>query len=153
MRRLRDTSTLVGSALVLALVVSVGCASTQKAPTDPAESLRAAIESTVPDEGRRTELLARTDQWAELIDSLAVALVEARETLEQLVADYDSRREDFDAFFADYESRRADLGERIIELHVAMKELTTDEEWRSLERETQQMTTALLRQDLAGSRE
>jgi hypothetical protein len=57
----------------------------------------------------------------------------------------------FDEFFADYETRRADLGERVLKLHVALKELATDEEWRLLEKETRRMTTALLSQDLAGS--
>jgi len=135
----------------MVLVLSTGCSSMRKAPTDPAEELRSAIQETVADEERRAELLALTDEWSELVDKLAESLVEARTTLDQFVSDYDSEREDFDEFFADYETRRADLAERVITLHVAMKEIATDEEWRSLEKETQRMTTALLSQDLADS--
>ena len=151
MRRLKMQKALTTLVPLLALVLTAGCSFMRKAPTDPAEDLRTAIQETVPDEERRAELLALTDEWAELVDKLAESLVEARGTLDQLVSDYDSEREDFDEFFADYETRRTDLGERVVKLHVAMRELATDEEWRSLEKETQRMTTALLSQDLAGS--
>ena len=151
MRRIPTNHLYAGTVLTFALVLSVGCASMRKAPVDPAEELRAAIQETVADEERQARLLALTDEWAELVDKLAESLLEARKDLDELVADYGSSREEFDAFFVDYELRRAELGERVIELHVAMKELATDEEWRSLEKTAQRMTTALLSQDLAGS--
>ena len=151
MRRLQMQKALTTFVPLLALVLTAGCSSMRKTLTDPAEDLRTAIQGAVAVEERRAELLALSDEWAGLVDKVAESLVEARRTLDQLVSDYDSEREDFDEFFADYETLRTELRERVIKLHVAMREFATDEEWRSLEKETQRMTTALLSQDLAGS--
>ena len=81
------------------------------------------------------------------------AVLVARETLDQLVADHGSERARFEKFFAGYESQRAELTGRALDIHVAMKGLATDEEWNSLRKTAQKVTTAILNQRLASAGE
>ena len=74
MRRLKMQKALTTFVPLLALVLTAGCSFMRKAPTDPAEDLRTAIQETVPDEERRAELLALTDEWAELVDKLVLVV-------------------------------------------------------------------------------
>ena len=78
---------------------------------------------------------------------------DARDTLDQLVADYESKRARFEEFFAEYESQRAELIGRALDIQVAMKDLTTDEEWNSLGKTAQKVTNAILNQRLASAGE
>jgi hypothetical protein len=135
--------------VVLAGLLLVGCASSGKKQVSPAEQLHAAIEETIVEQERRAEMLALSDQYLEILDQLVEELGAGRESLDRLVADYGSDRESFEAFFAEYADRRAELSERAIEIHLAMKEIASDEEWRSLEKAAQRVTTTMLSESVA----
>jgi hypothetical protein len=120
-----------------------------KSQPPPAHEFRTAIEETIADETRRTELLALSDQMIEVDEQLAETVLGARETLDQLIDDYESERARFEEFFAEYESQRAELTGRALDIHVAMKNLMTDEEWSSLRKTAQKVTTAIINQSLA----
>ena len=98
-----------------------GCTSFlgKASPGDPVDDLRVAIRETVPDDNRRNRLLGLTDEWAEVLDDLAAVALQ-----------------------------RSELKKRIIEIHLAMKASTTEQEWTSLEKATQTMTMSTVRLDL-----
>ena len=131
-------------ALVLVLLLLAGCAS-----LSPAEQLHAAVEETMLDEDRRADMQALSDEYLGLLDQLVEELEAGRKTLDGLVADYGSDREQFDTFFAEYAEVRSKVADRAIEVHLAMKEIATAEEWGSLEKATQAVTTAMLSEGLA----
>ena len=137
--------------LAVSLLLSAGCSAIRKTPTEPADDLRATIEKSVSDEERRADLLALTDQWEQVLHQMADELIEGRNKIDGLVNDYGSEREDFEKFFADYAKRRTEIADRVVVMHVAMKDLATDEEWASLDKAAQRMTKAVLSQDLAAA--
>ena len=143
------------SLVVLAALLALGCSSMRggKSVLSPAENFRTAIEDTVSDDGRRQELLALADQYIELLDQRFQELQGGRQTLERIISDYEASRESFDKFFDDYETRREETGERALEINSAMRELTTDDEWSSLEKTARKVTTTLLQQTLRGAGE
>jgi len=145
----RSGVTTAAAALALFLVLVAGCSAIRKTPAEPADDLRVAIEGSVSDEQRKKELLALTDEWEQVLHQMVDELIEGRKKLEGLVNDYGSEREKFDAFFADYAKRRARFADRVVEMHVAMRDLATDDEWASLDKAAQRMTKAILQQDLA----
>lgn len=140
---------------VLAVLLLTGCAKMGrgKPQTPPPQQLRTAIEETIVDETRRAELLALSEQMIEVDEQLGEVVRDARDTLDQLVADYESKRARFEEFFAEYESQRAELIGRALDIQVAMKDLTTDEEWNSLGKTAQKVTNAILNQRLASAGE
>ena len=142
------------SFVLLAALLAFGCSSMRggKSASSPAEDLRTAIEKEVFDEGRRKELLALADQFVELLEQRVQELQGGRQTLEGIISDYGASRESFDNFFDAYETRRRETGERALEIHSGMKELTTAEEWSSLEKTAQKVTTAMLEQTLRAAR-
>ena len=122
----------------------VGCASSGKKQISPAEELHTAIEETMLDPERRAKMETLGDEYLGLLDGLVEELGEAQTSLGSLIADYGSSRQDFETFFEQYSQGRVEFADRVIEIHLAMKEIASDEEWRSLEKATQRVTTTML---------
>lgn len=135
--------------MALALVLLAGCASSRTKQVSPAEELRTAIEEAIIDQERRTEMLSLSDHHLEILDQLVAELKARRRTLEGLVADYSSDRESFQEFFTEYMAWRSELSKRALEVHLAMKEVASDEEWRSIEKAAMRLTTTMMSQTLA----
>lgn len=142
---------LIGGGLATCLLALGACSVMRKPPADPVDNLRAAIERTVADEDRKAEVLILADEWARLLEQESVTVREARRSLDQLVFDYHSERKDIEVFFAGFRSRRSELADRIIDIHMAMKDVTTNNEWNSLKKPAGKMTEAILTQGLAGA--
>jgi hypothetical protein len=138
----------------LALVVPliVGCASRAGKEVSPAEQLRAAVDETILDQDRHAKMEALSSEYLDLLDRLVEEVEEGRSSLDRLVADYDSERDQFDAFFADYTEKRSLVADRMIEIHLAMKQIATPEEWAALEKATQSVTSAMLGQHLVDAK-
>ena len=147
MVRLNRSCRAAVAALYLLLVV--GCASRGKQRVSVAEQLQVAIEESILDQQRRVQMLTLSDEYLQILDRLVEEVEAGRRSLDGLVADYGSDREQFETFFAEYLGRRKELSERAIEVHLAMKEIASDEEWRSLEKATQRVTTTMLSVSLA----
>lgn len=118
---------------VFCSVLIGGCAGKRGTEPTPDEALRAAIEENVQDETRRTELLALSERFSQILGELATATDETSQALDKLLVDYDSNRESFERTFEHYNQQRQALGKRTIALHFEIKALTTPAEWKAIE--------------------
>ena len=133
---------LVAGIAILALSL-LSCAGLRQ-PPDPAK-VRAQIaeyrqqeielvRNTVADPARVEhflELLAERDR---LVEKHATRVIEHREKIAALTADYDTRREDFEVLLAEFNRQRAAAQQETIDLVAAMKAATTADEWKVISR-------------------
>ena len=132
---------VVGIAILAVSLLS--CASLRQLP-DP-EKVRAQIaeareqeielvRATVADPERAERLLELLVERDHLVSKHAKRVIEHRERIAALTADYDARREDFEALLADFNRQRAAAQKETIDLVAAMKAATTAEEWKVISR-------------------
>ena len=131
----------VGTAILVATLLS--CASLRQ-PRDPveiqaqiAEAREQEIElvrATVADPERAERLLELLAERDRLAAEHAKRVIEHRQKIATLTADYDARREDFDALLAHFNRQRASAQKETIDLVAAMKATTTADEWKVISR-------------------
>ena len=127
----------------LAAVVLLSCASLRQ-PPDPAkiqlkiaaarEKEVALVRETVSEPARAERLLELLGERDRLVEKHARHVIEHREKIAVLAADYDARREDFEALLADFNRQRALAQKETIDLVLAMKAATTADEWKTISR-------------------
>ena len=61
-------------------------------------------------------------------------LVAHRQKLAVLAEDYDTRREDLEALLADFNRQRKAAQKETIDIVAAMKQATTEDEWKTISR-------------------
>jgi hypothetical protein len=133
---------LVAGVTVFALGL-LSCASLRQ-PPDPAKVRAqiaeyrqqeiALVRKTVTDPvrvERFLELLAERDR---LVEKHARRVIEHREMIAALTADYDTRREEFEVLLAEFNRQRAVAQRDTVDLVAAMKAVTTADEWRVISR-------------------
>ncbi len=129
--------------IAILAVSLLSCASLRQLP-DP-EEIRAQIaeareqeielvRATVADPERAERLLELLVERDHLVSKHAKRVIEHRERIAALTADYDARREDFEALLADFNRQRAAAQKETIDLVAAMKAATTAEEWKVIAR-------------------
>ncbi len=129
---------LVAGTAILA-VTMLSCASLRQ-PPDPArvraqiaeyrEQEKELVRNTVADPLRVEQFMELLDERDRLVEEHAKMVIEHREKIAALTADYDARREDFDVLFAEFNRRRAAAQRDTIDLVAAMKAVTTAAEWK-----------------------
>ena len=138
MRKRYSTRIGLSLALVLAAAWLVGCGGEPVAREDQQAAafadLRAAIEETITDEQRRTEVLTIVDSLENDIDELTALLVRRRTELRELNANYDATREDFDRFTSEMEARIRRNRQQALRTHNEIVSAVTAEEWATLEK-------------------
>jgi hypothetical protein len=130
-------------AIAMLAVTLLSCASLRQ-PPDP-EKVRAQIaeareqeielvRNTIADPGRAERLLELLTERDRLVKEHAQRVIEHRERIAALAADYDAGREDFEALLADFNRQRASAQKETIDLVDAMKAATTPDEWKVISR-------------------
>lgn len=130
---------ITASAVVVALLMTHGCAGSDEKPEAMGDAvarqirlMQAAVVNTVADPERREKLLV-------LIDELG-------QTFEQHVSDFEIHSKEFQSLYHDYETTNDTLEEkihafkelresqrdRVLELHFKMVALTTAAEWQEI---------------------
>ena len=132
-------------AAVLATVAAslLSCASFKELP-DPVkvqaqiakarEQEIALVRATVADPKRAERLLQLLAERDRLVEEHARRVVEHREKIALLAADYDARREDFEVLLACFNQQRESAQRETIDLVAAMKAATTADEWKVISR-------------------
>ena len=133
---------LIAAIAVLAVAL-LSCANLTQ-PPDPAEVQAQIAEAreqeielvraTVADPERAERLLELLAERDRLVQEHAKRVIEHREKIAVLTADYDARREDFEALLADFNRQRASAQKETIDLVAAMKAATTADEWKVISR-------------------
>lgn len=132
---------IVGIAVMAATLLS--CTGLLQRP-DPVEVQRQVAEAreqeielvraTVADPERAQRLLELLAERDRLVEEHAKRVIEHREKIALLTADYDARREDFEALLAHFNRQRASAQRETIDLVAAMKAATTADEWKVISR-------------------
>ena len=130
--RCKTASLLVATACVL-----VGCAGKNDvSPIDAErqafEDLRNEIREIIVDPPRETEAIALVDALAEDLGTLREKILERRQRVRQLNANYDTRRADFEAFFDQADREIQSNQQRVTMNHRKFLAITTPEEWSAL---------------------
>jgi flagellar motility protein MotE (MotC chaperone) len=133
---------VVASALLVMLLLA-SCA-TLRQPPDPVEIQAqiaeareqeiALVRATVADPQRAERLLELLVERDRLVEEHARNVIEHREKIAVLAADYDARREDFEALLTQLNRQRTSAQKETIDLVTAMKATTTAEEWKVISR-------------------
>jgi hypothetical protein len=133
----------VAASGLLVMLLLVSCASLRQ-PPDPVEvqaqiaEARAQeielVRETVADPDRAERLLELLVERDRLLAEHAQHVIEHREKIAVLAADYDARREDFEVLLARFNRERASAQKDTIDLVAAMKATTTPEEWKVISR-------------------
>ena len=134
---------VIAATATLAVVSLPSCASLRQ-PPDPAEvQLRIAkyreqeielVRATVSDPVRAERVVELLGERDRLVKEHAQRVIEHRERIAILAADYDARRENFEALLAEFNRQRALAQKETIDLVVAMKAATTADEWKAISR-------------------
>ena len=123
----------------VAICLIVACAS-RPAPT-PEETahsalgqLRGALLVEIADKGRAQKAAALVDQIQEQDREARNAVVDYRQRLGTLDANYDATEDDFNKLFAEFNQERRMHQHRLVDLWTQMAGLTTDAEWKALDK-------------------
>lgn len=140
---MRASNVILVAGIGLLALALLSCASLRQ-PPDPAEVRAqiaeyrqqeiALVRNTVADPvrvERFLELLAERDR---LVEKHARRVIEHREKIAALTADYDTRRGDFEVLLGEFNSQRAAAQKDTIDLVTAMKAATTADEWKVIAR-------------------
>jgi hypothetical protein len=132
------------AAVVAAVAASLLSCASLKQPPDPAkvqaqiaearEQEIALVRATVADPERAERLLQLLVERDRLVEQHARRVVEHREEIALLAADYDARREDFEVLLARFNQQRESAQRETIDLVAAMKAATTADEWKVISR-------------------
>jgi hypothetical protein len=120
----------------LATLAVSGCGGT-KPTTDEtisrySQKLRNAVSSNVPEEGRRTQMLAIVDRVEALHLRFSQETTVFIESYRKLNADYDSPRPVFDQLFSDYNVKRIQARKEALDLHFQLASLAIPTEWDAI---------------------
>jgi hypothetical protein len=120
--------------LVCAATLAVpGCARTKATREQTigryAQELREAVSTGVPEERRRSQMLAIVDQLEALHLRFNQETVDFIESYRKLNADYDSTRPAFERLFSDYTAKRVQARNEALDLHFKLASLATADEW------------------------
>ena len=128
---------------LLAVVLLPSCAGLRPSP-DPAdvraqiaqyrEQETALVRATVSDSSRADRLLALLAERDRLADEYAKRIVEHRQAMAALNTNYDAEREEFEALLANFNRQRAAAQRESMDVVAAMKETTTEDEWKKIAR-------------------
>jgi hypothetical protein len=94
----------------------------------------ALVRATVTDPERAERLLQLLAERDRLVEEHAKLVIEHREKIALLAADYDARREDFEVLLARFNQQRESAQRETIDLVAAMKAATTADEWKDISR-------------------
>ena len=94
------------------------------------QDLREAVSNTVPDEGRKAQMLLVVDQLKALHLRFSQETTAFLESYRKLNADYDATRPAFDRLFSDYSTKRIKARNDALELHFQLASLAWPK-WRS----------------------
>ncbi|HSM30340.1 MAG TPA: hypothetical protein VK854_06535 [Woeseiaceae bacterium] len=128
---------------LLAVVLLPSCAGLRQS-SDPGdvrariaeyrEQETALVRATVSDSSRAERLLALLAERDRLADDYAKRIVEHRQAMAALNTDYDAKREEFEMLLARFNQQRAAAQRESIDVVAAMKETTTEDEWKKIAR-------------------
>ena len=129
---------LVAGAAIFAVTL-LSCASLRQ-PPDPArvraqiaeyrEQEKELVRNTVADPLRVEQFMELLEKRDRLVEEQAKMVIEHRERIAALTADYDARRDEFEEVLAEFNRRRAAAQQDTIDLVAAMKAVTTTDEWK-----------------------
>jgi hypothetical protein len=133
-------------AIVLAAVLSIGCAGKQEPRQKIARAMQEmswAVGEQVPDPQRAARLQAAIDKFdGDLVDFQG-ALEKMQADLRGANARTDAGRADFDRVFADFDVQRKAIRARLLEHHFEMIAATTAAEWQQLSRHERDALAAI----------
>jgi len=114
-----------------------GCAHNKaKSPQQQAQADYAAyqkrVREVVKDPARAEQVIALTDELKRQFDQLRAQIVQGREKLAGLNANYNATRADFDGFFRQQDADRQALIDNVISVRTQVGKLVTDAEWQSI---------------------
>ena len=123
--------------LLLMVFVISGC-SKKSIPDDAfrGESVlaekRVRIQKHISDSAKQAQLLAIVDEGEKLLREFSQESSDYRERIQTLTADYDAGREDFEGAVSNFNDKAETLLKKLADQGVAMRELTTPEEWKKI---------------------
>ena len=136
---MKATNVILVAGIAVLAVTLLSCASLRQ-PPDPArvraqiaeyrEQEKELVRNTVADPLRVEQFMELLDERDRLVAEHAKLVMEHREKIALMTADYDARREDFDVLLAEFNRRRAAAQKDTIDLVAAMKAITTPDEWK-----------------------
>ena len=114
-----------------------GCAHKKaKSPQQQAQADYAAyqtrVREVVKDPARADQVIALADELKRQFDQLRAQIVQGREELMTMNANYNATRSDFDGFFKQQDAERQALIDKVITVRAQIGKLLTDAEWQSL---------------------
>jgi hypothetical protein len=126
-------------ALLAIVLLATACSGHKSAPVNSFDSLRTEIVEQVAEPERAAQMQIATQTMESAMLELVELAKEGQEAIKSLMADYESTRADFEALFADFLEQRRPLTERMLDAQLELKDLATDEEWKSLAKKTQKV--------------
>ena len=133
----------IAATACLAAVALLSCAGLRQ-PPDPAkvqmkiaaarEKEIALVRETVSEPARAERFVELLGERDRLVEKHAKHVIEHREKMAVLAADYDAEREEFEALLTEFNRQRALAQKETIDLVVAMKATTTADEWKAISR-------------------
>ena len=98
------------------------------------EQETALVRATVSDPSRADRLLALLAERDRITDDYAKRIAKHRQEMAALNTDYDAKREEFEMLLARFNQQRAAAQRESIDVVAAMKETTTEDEWKKIAR-------------------
>jgi hypothetical protein len=99
---------------------------------EPLLTVRAEVSRVVPDSDRRKRLYAALDRYENELRTFNSVVSELQNGLRALNADPAAPRAGFTELVAKYEVERKATRARLLQAHLELLSLTTDDEWRSI---------------------
>ena len=96
------------------------------------QELREAVSSSVPEEGRKAQMLLIVDQVEALNRRFNQQTADFVESYRKLNAEYDSTRPAFDQLFSDYNAKRVKARNEALGLHFQLASLAAADEWDAI---------------------
>jgi len=119
-----------------AVLTSSGCGGKKPTAAETIErysqKLREAISTSVPEQGRKYQMLLIVNQVEALHVRFNQETAEFVESYRRLNADYDATRATFDQLFSDYSAKRVRARSEALDLHFQLAALATADEWNAI---------------------
>lgn len=107
-----------------------------EATTSAVDETRMLIKEHVVDEAKAEQMLALVDQLEKDLEAYREIRAAHDRGLVEKNADYDATREDLQTLYDAYNSDTRSIGMKIVQTDLAMKKLSTPEEWTEISEPT-----------------
>ena len=127
---------LLAAVLLIGLLAGCKSPTQEEATTSAVDESRMLIKEHVADEAKAEQMMALVDQLEQDLMAYREIRGDHDQALVEKNADYDATREDLQSLYDAYNKDTRAIGMKIAQTDLAMKKLSTPEEWAEISEPT-----------------